>query len=127
MLVKAFLMKNDDQSVKVPFLFNPSQLVIEKGHQFAERYLILDLWFDTYEEKADVRNLMDGITGWVSDLHSPTVCLFVWGSFIFPCIIERMSTNFTKILSRGIPVRAVVNITLKEYKNPSTKTDESIS
>ncbi|RLI79449.1 peptidoglycan-binding protein [Archaeoglobales archaeon] len=147
MLVKAFLMKKDDPSSKVPFLFNPSELTIERANQFAEkdisglpastlqfvkgtpRTLTLELFFDTYEEGKDVREYTDKITGWEfgtkkkkglmdidPETHAPPVCLFVWGSFMFPCVIERVTKKFTMFLSDGTPVRATLNVTLKEYK-----------
>lgn len=99
------------------------------------RTVTLDLFFDTYEEGVDVRFFTDRITGWDagsmfsnlpgatkglmdidSDLHAPPICLFVWGAFVFQCIIERVSKRFTMFLSEGIPVRATLNVTLKEYR-----------
>jgi len=93
------------------------------------RSLTMSLLFDTYEKGEDVRDYTDKITGWNvgsgktekglmdidSDLHAPPICLFVWGSFIFQCIIERVSKRFTMFLPDGIPVRATLDVTLKEY------------
>ena len=102
------------------------------------RTITMDIFFDTYEnpkrddshpyeKKVDVRIFTDRITGWESetkkarglmdidpDLHAPPICLFIWGSFIFPCIIERVSKNFTMFLPDGTPVRATLSVTLKE-------------
>lgn len=160
MLVKAFLMNKDDPTSIVPFLFNPNELTIEKTNQFSEksipglpsstfsfvkgspRVLTLDLFFDTYEQKMDVRIHTDRVTGWdsgslfkkspfkglmeiYSDLHAPPVCLFVYGAFIFPCIIERATKKFTMFLPEGIPVRATLNVTLKEYKEYETQLKET--
>jgi nucleoid-associated protein YgaU len=99
------------------------------------RSVTMDLFFDTYEEGTDVRIHTDQITGWDagsmlsglpgsakglmdidSDLHAPPVCLFVWGAFVFQCIIERVSKRFTLFLPEGIPVRATLSVTLKEYR-----------
>ena len=85
------------------------------------RSLNMDLFFDTYEEGIDVRTFTDRVTGWDMsgltghpppivgglmdidpDLHAPPVCLFVWGAYIFPCIIERVSKKFTMFLPRGL-------------------------
>ncbi len=130
----------------IPFLFNPKELGIEKGNQFAEvnipglsapilqfvrgnsRTVTMDLMFDTYEKGTDVREYTDQITGWEdgkkkglmdidSELHAPPVCLFVWGVFTFQCIIERVSKKFTMFLPEGIPVRATLNVSLKEYQD----------
>ena len=60
-----------------------------------------------------------------SDLHAPPVCLFVWGAFIFPCIIERVNKRFTMFLPEGIPVGATLSVTLKEYKEYETQLQEA--
>ena len=162
MLVKAFLTRKDNPALIVPFLFNPSEFTVERTNQFTEvsvpglsastfqfvrggsRTVTMDLFFDTYEEKIDVRIFTDRITGWDSgsifsklpgaakglmdidsDLHAPPVCLFIWGGYIFACIIERISKNFTMFLPEGIPVRATLNVTLKEYKEYETQLQEA--
>ena len=102
------------------------------------RTLNLDLFFDTYENhqnysvkmtNKDVRQYTDKLTGWNvgyengkkglmdidSDLHAPPVCIFVWGKFAFQCIIEKVNKKFTMFTSDGIPVRATLNVSLKEY------------
>ncbi|HWP92878.1 MAG TPA: LysM peptidoglycan-binding domain-containing protein [Thermodesulfobacteriota bacterium] len=161
MLVKAFLTRKDNPSVIVPFLFNPKELSVEKSNQFAEvnipglpspilqfvrgnaRSVTMDLFFDTYEQGADVRTFTDQITGWDagsmfsrlpgaakglmdidSDLHAPPVCLFIWGAFMFQCIIERVSKRFTMFLPEGIPVRATLSVTLKEYREVDVQVKE---
>jgi len=161
MLEKAYLSRKDNPSVKVPFLFNPKELSIEKSNQYAEvnipglpapifqfirgnaRSVSMDLFFDTYEEGKDVRMHTDQITGWDagsmfsklpnekkglmdidSDLHAPPVCIFVWGTFLFQCIIERVSKRFTMFLPEGIPVRATLNMTLKEYREVDIQVKE---
>lgn len=153
MLVKAFIKRKDKPEILVPCLFNPKELSVEKSNHFAEitipglsssvlqfvrgnsRIITLELFFDTYEERKDVREYTDLITGWDagviqsklkqskkglmdidSELHAPPVCLFIWGNFVFQCIIERVTKRFTMFLPEGIPVRATLNVTLKEYK-----------
>lgn len=107
------------------------------------RSVSMDLFFDTYEEGIDVRVFTDRITGWDagsmfsklpgaakglmdidSDLHAPPVCLFIWGAFIFQCIIERVSKRFTMFLPEGIPVRATLGVTLKEYREVEVQVKE---
>ena len=161
-LVKAYLTRKDKPGQIVQFLFNPSEFSVEKSNQFGEvdspglpsttfqfvkggaRTLTMDLFFDTYEKKMDVRMFTDRITGWDSgsmfsrlpgiakglmdidsDLHAPPVCLFIWGAYIFPCIIERVTKRFTMFLPEGIPVRATLNVTLKECKEVITQLKET--
>lgn len=107
------------------------------------RSVSMDLFFDTYEEGIDVRVFTDRITGWDagsmfsklpgaakglmdidSDLHAPPICLFIWGAFIFQCIIERVSKRFTMFLPEGIPVRATLSVTLKEYREVEVQVKE---
>jgi hypothetical protein len=161
MLVKALFIRKDNPLLVVPCLFNPEEFTVEKSNQFAEinipglsspvyqfvrgnaRTVTLDLFFDTYEEKIDVRIFTDRITGWDagsmfsglpdalkglmdidSDLHAPPVCIFVWGAFIFQCIVERVSKKFTMFLPEGFPVRATLTTTLKEYREVDVQVKE---
>ncbi len=106
------------------------------------RTLTMNLFFDTYESGTDVRTITDKITGWDSassggllapkglmdidsDLHTPPICYFVWGSFIFRCIIENATKKFTMFLPSGVPVRATLSIRLKEYKDDQTQLQEA--
>ncbi len=169
-LVKAYLIRkehnvssNDEENKKkrVPCLFNPKELSVEKSNQFAEvnipglpspiyqfvrgnaRSVTMDLFFDTYRKGTDVRMHTDKITGWDdgsmhsklpdgkkglmdidSALHAPPVCIFEWGTFRFQCIIERVSKKFTMFLPEGIPVRATLNVTLKEYREVEVQVKE---
>lgn len=160
-LEKAYFATKDNPSVKfLECLFNPKELNIEKSNHFAEvnipglespifqfvrgnaRSVTVDLFFDTYEKREDVRTYTDMITGWEagntlnnqspkkglmdidSDLHAPPICLFVWGAFIFQCIIEKVSKKFTMFLSNGTPVRATLNVTLKEYREVEAQVKE---
>lgn len=107
------------------------------------RSVTLDLFFDTYEAGTDVRMFTDRITGWDagsmlsklpnfakglmdidSNLHAPPVCIFIWGAFIFQCIIERVTKRFTMFLPEGIPVRATLSVTLKEYREVDVQVKE---
>jgi hypothetical protein len=122
---------NQFAEVNVPGL-SSSLLQFVRGNS---RTVSMDLFFDTYELGTDVRLFTDRITGWDagsmfsklpgaakglmdidSELHAPPVCLFIWGAFVFQCIIERVSKRFTMFLPEGIPVRATLSVTLKEYK-----------
>jgi hypothetical protein len=107
------------------------------------RSVSMDLFFDTYELGTDVRLFTDRITGWDagsmfsnlpdeakglmdidSDLHAPPICLFIWGAFIFQCIITDVKKKFTMFLPEGIPVRATLNVTLKEYREVEMQVKE---
>lgn len=84
----------------------------------------VELIFDTYEKKTDVRKL----TGEIEKLAMPTiegterkkppVCLFVWGSFTYKGIIYKVKQKFTLFLSDGTPVRAELTVTFKSVMTP---------
>jgi nucleoid-associated protein YgaU len=40
----------------------------------------------------------------------------VWGPLRFKAIIERLTQRFTMFKEDGVPVRATLNVTFKEYK-----------
>lgn len=134
MLEKAFILPEGEPPI--PVCFNPTQYTLEQGNQIAEvgvpglgspilqyvrgngRTLSMELFFDTYEEQLDVRlytlrvySLLD-IRG---PLHRPPICTFVWGSFLFRAVVERVSGRFTLFLSNGTPVRATLSVSLKEW------------
>lgn len=124
---------NEFSEIKIPGLSGSIFQFVRGG----SRSLSLDLFFDTYEQGLDVRVYTDRISGWDMsgltgslpgplsglmdidpDLHAPPVCLFVWGAYVFPCIIEKANKKYTMFLPSGIPVRATLSVTLKEYIEP---------
>jgi len=130
---------NQYAEVNIPGLASPVFQFV-RGNA---RSVTMDLFFDTYEEGSDVRIFTDRITGWDagsmfsslpgsakglmdidSELHAPPVCLFIWGAFVFQCIIERVSKRFTMFLPLGIPVRATLSVTLKEYREVDIQVKE---
>jgi nucleoid-associated protein YgaU len=121
---------NQFASVDIPGLSAPIYQFV-RGNA---RSVSMDLFFDTYEEGIDVRIFTDRITGWDtgsmfsklpdaakglmdidSGLHAPPICMFIWGTFIFQCIIERVTKKFTMFHPLGFPVRATLTVSLKEY------------
>jgi hypothetical protein len=131
---------NQFAEVNIPGLSSPVFQFV-RGNA---RSVTMDLFFDTYELGTDVRLFTDRITGWDagsmlsnlpnvakglmdidSDLHAPPICIFIWGTFIFQCIIERVTKKFTMFLPEGIPVRATLTVTLKEYREVNVQVKEA--
>lgn len=122
----------------VKILFNPTEYSIEHSNQFQNtqlpglsaplthfisgnaRTLTMELFFDTYESGEDVRDYTQKITELLeieSELHAPPVCRFSWGKLEFKAVLERVTQRFTMFRDeQGIPVRATLNVTFKEYK-----------
>lgn len=126
-----------DDPAKV--LFNPAEYTLEKGNQFASTALpglsnpilsfvngnadslSMELFFDTYtnmggsdvsKETGKIARLLDIDP----ELHAPPPVQFVWGDVRFRAVIERLTQRFTMFREDGVPVRATVNVTFKEYK-----------
>lgn len=145
-LEKATIQQYDPDTMKVhgdkiEVLFNPTQYRLSKSNQFGEvavpglsasliqfakgnsRSLSMQLYFDTYEERADVREYTDKITGLLdidSELHAPPVIVFSWGQLNFVCVLERAEQTYDLFLRSGVPVRATVDVTFKEYFDGKT-------
>ncbi len=127
-------------------LFNPPEYTIEKSNQFQStvipglsspithfisgnaQALSMDLFFDTYETGEDVRKHTSKITGLLdidSKFQAPPVCMFVWGELKFKSIIEKVSQKYTMFMDTGVPVRATLNVTFKEYKTLTEQLEET--
>jgi nucleoid-associated protein YgaU len=52
----------------------------------------------------------------------PPVLLLTWGGFNFQGVLEKLSQNYTMFAPTGIPVRAIVNATFKQF---STAAEEA--
>ena len=102
--------------------------------------LTLELFFDTTENgmgrgATSVTTYTDRVYELVKiepDRHAPPVCAFVWnnkfpGSDVstnvgnqkrndFQCILESVRQKFTLFSPEGVPLRATLTVTLREYK-----------
>ncbi|GAB6095354.1 peptidoglycan-binding protein [Desulfatiferula olefinivorans] len=140
-LEKAVIQRYDPDTLTVhgeavPVLFNPGQYRLSKSNRFVEtavpglsasliqfgqgngRVLTMQLFFDTYEERTDVREHTDRITGLLDidpELHAPPVCVFSWGDLNFVSVLERAEMAVDLFLPSGVPVRATLDVTFKEY------------
>jgi Contractile injection system tube protein/LysM domain len=116
--------------------FNPTEYTVAKANQIAEagvpgleapilqyihgntRTLDMDLYFDTYEEGTDVRNLTNNVYNLLlidADTHAPPICDIAWGGFQFRGVLDHVSGKFTLFLSDGTPVRATLSVSFKEF------------
>ncbi len=121
----------------IPVLFNPEEYSLDVGNTFAEigipglktppiqyvrgnlRHLRMELFFDTYEQQADVRLLTGKITALLdpqAQTQAPPLLLFSWGGLNFKCVLESAEQRFTMFLDSGTPVRARLTVSFKEYQ-----------
>jgi hypothetical protein len=133
-----------NQSNKIEFAFNPSSYTLTDANNYQEnnnpgttsplikfsqgqaRTLTVELMLDTMisekgeKEKEDVREKyfkpLQKLMAIDGDLHAPPPCRVLWGTLDFKGVLERMDNiDFTLFNSQGIPVRATVKLTFKEY------------
>lgn len=121
---------------EVEVLFNPNEYRLSGSNQFAEvaipglpapplqfvrgnsRTLTMQLFFDTFEKGSDVRVHTRKVTRLLDidpELHAPPVVLFTWGDLNFMGVLERAEQRFTLFYASGIPARATVDVTFKEF------------
>jgi hypothetical protein len=119
--------------IAIPVLFNPPEYQLELSNQFAEveipglgssllqfvrgnaPTLTMDLFFDTTDTGVDVRThteLVVGLTALNPRSHAPPRLLFLWGSLVFPCVLERVTQRFVYFNPAGLPLRAELAVTL---------------
>ncbi len=136
-LTKALLVDCDALvPLPIPVMFNPPEYQLQVTNQFAEvgipglgssilqfvrgsaKTLTMELFFDTTDEGIDVRlytGLVLGLTSLNSETHAPPRLLFLWGSLIFPCVLESVTQTFDFFNFLGMPLRARLNVTLKGH------------
>lgn len=138
--------KGEEKTIKV--LFNPNEYRLNKANQFAEvaipglagpplqfvrgnaRTLSMQLFFDTYtyHNGEDVRKHTDKIINLLKiddKCHAPPICHFNWGNLNFIGVLERADQRFTFFQPDGTPVRAVVDVSFKEYRKESQKLESA--
>jgi hypothetical protein len=131
--------------------FNPTEYTLEKSAQIAEiaiygidspllqfirgqnEKLTLELFFDTTsegmgEQARDVRDLTKSIYQLVKiqpKMHAPPRIRFTWGQGLsFKAIVESVQQKFTLFNPNGIPLRATVSVTFREYKTLKEQLEE---
>jgi LysM repeat protein len=117
-------------------MMNPEEYSVNKDNNFASqaipglsspilqfvhgnvRTLEMELFFDTTDERRDVRDDTQKIAGLLkidSELHAPPILRVSWASLQFRCVLVRVNQKFLKFLSDGRPVRARLNVTFNEF------------
>jgi nucleoid-associated protein YgaU len=128
-------------------MFNPNEFNITKSNLWFDQQTIgqnqprtvfvsgqpatmtIRLFFDTYEQKMDVRYYTDKIAklmeigpreeGERSKKRPPKV-IFGWGLIqTFPAVITSVNQRFTLFLPTGTPVRAWMDVSLREFGSDS--------
>ncbi len=127
----------DDQRL-VPVRFNPTEYQLQKQNNFAEigipglesppiqyvrggsEKLSTELLVDTSDTLDDVRTkYVDRLRGLLNihpELHAPPIVRLVWDRMVFRGVLESLSVTYTLFRPDGVPLRAKLAVTLKEYR-----------
>lgn len=134
-LAKALII-NTETGESHAVMYNPEELKLEQGNTFAEvgipglnsppvqyvrgkaRTLSMELFFDTYETREDVRDFTGPVVRLLDKLpqtQAPPILLFSLGRFQFQCVLASAAQRFTMFLRDGTPVRSTLSVQLQEY------------
>jgi Contractile injection system tube protein/LysM domain len=136
---------NVDKNTTQEVLFNPKEYSIQKSVQWEPHkapgldlpeqeftsgnpaVLAVELFFDTYEDNASVKDHTDQLMALAlvdADSHRPPLVQFQWGDFTFKGVIESLALRYTMFLSDGKPCRATANLSVKEAKSASEQLND---
>ncbi len=139
--------KNLDTGEQFTVLFNPTEYTLEDASHWADqdkmgqkpelhytggdrKKLTMDLFFDMYESRSDVRQHTTKISGLLvfnREKHRPPKVALSWGptapggahaEFPFVCVLETLKQQFVLFLGNGTPVRAKLSATFIEFTLP---------
>jgi nucleoid-associated protein YgaU len=122
----------------VPLKFNPTEYQLNKANTFAEiaipglespplqwirggaETLTMELLVDTTGTLEDVgekyvRRLRDLLSP-DEGLHAPPIVRFTWDRDVFTGVLESMAISYLLFDPDGVPLRARLTVTLKEYR-----------
>jgi len=122
-------------------LFNPTEYSIERGNAYKATavpglsgplfsfingeadQLSLELFLDDRTDpNPDGRSVQQRILDLANlleidrDLHAPPPVAFVWGKLYFKAILEKLGRKITMFHPDGVPARATLSVSFKEYR-----------
>ena len=132
---------------KIPLRFNPSEYQLQKSNNFAEigipglesppiqfvrgaaEKLSLELLADTSDTLEDVRekyvNKLRNLMRLNADTHAPPIVAFTWDTQVFKGVLESLTITYVLFSPDGVPLRAKLSVTLKEYRPAAVQFRES--
>jgi len=122
----------------IPLRFNPAEYRLKKAQTFAEiaipglttpplqwvrggtETLSFDALLDTTHTLEDVDDAyvtaLRGLLDPDPKLHAPPIVAFVWGRRTFKGVLDGLDIAYQLFDQSGLPLRAKLSITLKEYR-----------
>lgn len=126
---------------QIRVLFNPTEYTLDRSNTYKVTSipglggplfhfvngeadtLAMELFLDDYTDRMpggkSVRDRVDEIAALLeidNNLHAPPIVRFVWGKLSFTAIIEKLTRKLTLFQPEGVPARATLNISFKEYR-----------
>jgi nucleoid-associated protein YgaU len=133
----------DERARRIPLRFNPTDYKLSKSNTFAEiaipgleapplqyvrggsEILTVEALVDTSDTLDDVRvRYVDRLRGLMtpdSREHAPPIVRFLWGRSIFTGVLEKLDIAYQLFLPDGVPLRAKLDLTLKEYRQAAVQ------
>lgn len=142
MALEKAVITNMDTNDEIEVMFNPKEYVLEKKTPWSEintfgldsppvqftmgerKRLSMELYFDTSEEKTDVRDYTSKVETLMlvnAQEHRPPILRFSWGSLSFDCVLEDLVQRYTLFGNDGTPLRAICKVVFKEYATAATQ------
>lgn len=131
----------------IPLRFNPTEYQLQKANNFAEiaipgleappiqfvrgaaEKLTIEALADTSDTLDDVRKkYVDKLRKLLdvdSQLHAPPIVRFVWDMQVFVGVLESLTITYQLFTPDGIPLRAKLSMSLKEYRPAAVQVNET--
>ena len=132
---------------RIPLRFNPTEYQLQKSNSFAEigipglesppiqfvrgaaEKLSLELLADTSDTLEDVRekyvNKLRNLMRLNAETHAPPIVAFTWDTQVFKGVLESLTITYVMFSPDGVPLRAKLSVTLKEYRPAAVQFRES--
>jgi nucleoid-associated protein YgaU len=127
--------------------FNPTEYQVQKQNTFAEigipgletppiqfirgasEKLTTELLVDTTHNLKDVRKeyvaRIQKLMKVAGEAHAPPIVTLVWGGPVFTGVIEGLSVTYTLFTSTGVPLRAKLGVTMRQYRRSGEELRET--
>nr|WP_042185034.1 LysM peptidoglycan-binding domain-containing protein [Kibdelosporangium sp. MJ126-NF4]CEL16466.1 FIG01121394: hypothetical protein [Kibdelosporangium sp. MJ126-NF4]CTQ90418.1 FIG01121394: hypothetical protein [Kibdelosporangium sp. MJ126-NF4] len=137
----------DDTKRRIPLRFNPTDYKLSKSNTFAEvaipgldtpplqyvrggtETLTVQALVDTSDTLENVRvkyvNAIRNLMRPDSREHAPPIVRFVWDEAVFTGVMEKVDVNYQLFRPDGVPLRAQLDLSLKEYRPAAVQVAES--
>ncbi|MBP2330401.1 hypothetical protein JOF56_010786 [Kibdelosporangium banguiense] len=137
----------DERQRRIPLRFNPTDYKLSKSNTFAEiaipgletpplqyvrggsETLNLQALVDTSDTLENVRvRYVDALRNLMRPdrrEHAPPIVRFVWDEAVFTGVMEKLDVNYQLFRQDGVPLRAQLDLSLKEYRPAAVQVAET--